>query len=80
MKKIKNKYHLLVGSLLTTLLGFFGVSCEEGPVPTYGVYTPDNTLNIAGEVTSEEEVAKGVYSEYATEYSVDVKLQLKKKE
>ena len=79
MKKIKNKYHLLVGSLLTTLLGFFGVSCEEGPVPTYGVYTPDNTLNIEGEVTSEVEVAKGVYSEYATEYSVDVKLQLKKK-
>ena len=79
MKKIKNKYHLLVGSLLTTLLGFFGASCEEGPVPTYGVYTPDNTLNIEGEVTSEEEVAKGVYSECSTEYSIDVKLQLKKK-
>ena len=79
MKNIKNKCHLLVGSLLTTLLGFFGVSCEEGPVPTYGVYTPDNTLSIEGEVTSEEEVAKGVYSECSTEYSVDVKLQLKKK-
>ena len=79
MKNINNKCHLLVGSLLTTLLGFFGVSCEEGPVPTYGVYTPDNTLNIEGEVTSEEEVAKGVYSECSTEYSVDVKLQLKKK-
>lgn len=79
MKKIKNKYHLLVTSLLTTLLGFFGVSCEEGPVPTYGVYTPDNTLNIEGEVTSEDGMTKGVYSECSTEYSVDVKLQLKKK-
>ena len=79
MKKIKNKYHLLVGSLLTTLLGFFGVSCEEGPVPTYGVYTPDKTLNIEGEVTSEDGMTKGVYSECSTEYSVDVKLQLKKK-
>ena len=79
MKKIKNKYHLLVGSLLTTLLGFFGVSCEEGPVPTYGVYIPENTLNIEGEVTSEDGMTKGVYSECSTEYSVDVKLQLKKK-
>ena len=80
MKKIKNKYHLLVGSLLTTLLGFFGVSCEEGPVPTYGVYIPENTLNIEGEVTSEDGLTQEVYSEYSTEYSVDVKLQLKKKE
>ena len=79
MKNIKNKCHLLVGSLLPTLLGFFGVSCEEGPVPTYGVYTPDNTLNIEGEVTSEDGLTQEVYSECSTEYSVDVKLQLKKK-
>ena len=79
MKKIKNKYHLLVGSLLTTLLGFFGASCEEGPVPTYGVYIPDNTLNIEGEVPSEDGLTQEVYFEYSTEYSVDVKLQLKKK-
>ena len=79
MKKIKNKYHLLVGSLLTTLLGFFGASCEEGPVPTYGVYIPENTLNIEGEVTSEDGLTQEVYFEYSTEYSVDVKLQLKKK-
>lgn len=79
MKKIKNKYHLLVGSLLTTLLGFFGVSCEEGPVPTYGVYIPENTLNVEGEVTSEDGMTKGGYFECSTEYSVDVKLQVKKK-
>ena len=32
MKKIKNKYHLLVNSLLTTLLGLFAASCERGGV------------------------------------------------
>jgi hypothetical protein len=79
MKKIKNKYHLLVGSLLTTLLGFFGASCEEGLVPMYGVYTPENKLNIEGGVTSEDGLTQEVYSECSTEYSVDVKLQLKKK-
>ena len=39
MKKIKNKYHLLVGSLLTTLLGFFGVSCEEGRPYVWCIYS-----------------------------------------
>ena len=53
MKKIKNKYHLLVSSLLTTLLGFLGVSCVfPGPV-LYGPGVPENTIDIDGEITSE---------------------------
>ena len=53
MKKIKNKYHLLVGSLLTTLLGFFGASCVlPGPV-LYGPAVPENFLEVDGEVTNE---------------------------
>ena len=53
MKKIKNKYHLLVSSLLTTLLGFLGVSCVfPGPV-LYGPGVPEKTIDIDGEVTNE---------------------------
>ena len=53
LKKIKNKYHLLVSSLLTTLLGFLGVSCVfPGPV-LYGPGVPENTIDIDGEVTNE---------------------------
>lgn len=53
MKKIKNKFHLLVSSLLTTLLGFFGVSCVlPGPV-LYGPALPENFLEVDGEVTNE---------------------------
>ena len=51
MKKIKNKYHLLVGSLLTTLLGFFGVSCG-GQELLYG--SPHAEYNVKGEVTNED--------------------------
>ena len=145
MKKIKNKYHLLVGSLLTTLLGFFGASCVlPGPV-LYGPAVPENFLEVDGEVTNEAgvplesmqvvintsrisikdtvytnasgefagaygfpqedndtllievndtsnvyasekvqipftEMTKETDSEWSTEYSVDVKLRLKKKE
>lgn len=144
MKKIKNKCHLLVGGLLTTLLGFFGASCVfPGPV-LYGPALPENFLEVDGEVTNEAgvplesmqvvintsrisikdtvytnasgeferaygfpqegndtllievndtsevyasekvqipftEMTKVNESEYSTEYSVDVKLQLKKK-
>ena len=143
MKKIKNKFHLLVSSLLTTLLGFFGASCVfPGPV-MYGPAVPENFLEVDGEVTTEDgqplesmqvvintshisikdtvytnasgefereygfpqegndtllievndtsdvyasekvqipftEMKKETYSEWSTEYSVDVKLQLKK--
>ena len=53
MKKIKNKFHLLVGGLLTTLLGFFGASCVfPGPV-LYGPALPENFLEVDGEVTNE---------------------------
>ena len=145
MKKIKNKYHLLVGSLLTTLLGFLGVSCDN-PVPVlYGVALKANNVDLNGEVTNEDgeplesmqvvvknywkehvdtlytndsgefeqyygftredndtlfievndtsdiyaseklkipfsEMTQVTESKYSTEYSVDVKLQLKKKE
>ena len=144
MKKIKNKYHLLVSSLLTTLLGFLGVSCVFPGPALYGPGVPENTIDIDGEVTNEagdplesmqvvintsrisikdtvytnasgeferaygfpqegndtllievndtsevyasekvqipfSEMTKVNESEYATEYSVDVKLQLKKK-
>ena len=145
MKKIKNKFHLLVSSLLTTLLGFFGASCVfPGPV-MYGPAVPENFLEVDGEVTNEAgvplesmqvvintsrisikdtvytnasgeferaygfpqegndtllievndtsdvyasekvqipftEMKKETESEWSTEYSVDVKLQLKKKE
>ena len=144
MKKIKNKFHLLVSSLLTTLLGFFGASCVfPGPV-MYGPALPENFLEVDGEVTNEAgeplesmqvvintsrisikdtvytnasgeferaygfpqegndtllievndtsnvyasekvqipftEMTKETDSEWSTEYSVDVKLQLKKK-
>ena len=144
MKKIKNKCHLLVGGLLTTLLGFFGASCVfPGPV-LYGPALPENFLEVDGEVTNEAgvplesmqvvintsrisikdtvytnasgeferaygfpqegndtllievndtsevyasekvqipftEMTKETDSEWSTEYSVDVKLQLKKK-
>jgi putative lipoprotein (rSAM/lipoprotein system) len=144
MKKIKNKYHLLVSSLLTILLGFLGASCVfSGPV-MYGPAVPENTLEVDGEVTNEAgeplesmqvvintsrisikdtvytnasgeferaygfpqegndtllievndtsdvyasekvqipftEMTKETDSEWSTEYSVDVKLQLKKK-
>lgn len=144
MKKIKNKFHLLVSSLLTTLLGFFGASCVfPGPV-LYGPAVPENFLEVDGEVTNEAgvplesmqvvintsrislsdtvytnasgkferaygfpqegndtllievndtsnvyasekvqipftEMTKETDSEWSTEYSVDVKLQLKKK-
>ncbi len=144
MKKIKNKFHLLVSSLLTTLLGFFGASCVfPGPV-MYGPAVPENFLEVDGEVTNEAgvplesmqvvintsrisikdtvytnasgeferaygfpqegndtllievndtsnvyasekvqipftEMTKETDSEWSTEYSVDVKLQLKKK-
>lgn len=144
MKKIKNKFHLLVSSLLTTLLGLFGASCVfPGPV-MYGPAIPEAGLEIDGEVTNEEgqalesmqvvintshinlsdtlytnasgefgvdygfpheandtllvevndtsdvyasekvqipfsEMAKETESEWSTEYSVDIKLQLKKK-
>ena len=144
MKKIKNKFHLLVSSLLTTLLGLFGASCVfPGPV-MYGPAVPENTLEVEGEVTTEDgqplesmqvvintshisikdtiytnasgefagaygfpqegndtllievndtsdvyasekvripftEMKKETYSEWSTEYSVDIKLQLKKK-
>ena len=144
MKKIKNKFHLLVSSLLTTLLGFFGASCVfPGPV-MYGPAVPENFLEVDGEVTNEvgvplesmqvvintsrisikdtvytnasgeferayglpqegndtllieindtsevyasekvqipfTEMTKETDSEWSTEYSVDVKLQLKKK-
>ena len=144
MKKIKNKCHLLVGGLLTTLLGFFGASCVfPGPV-LYGPAMPEDYLEIDGEVTNEAgeplesmqvvintsrislsdtvytnasgeferaygfpqegndtllievndtsevyasekvqipfmEMTKEADSEWSTEYSVDVKLQLKKK-
>ena len=144
MKKIKNKFHLLVSSLLTTLLGFFGASCVfPGPV-LYGPALPENFLEVDGEVTNEAgvplesmqvvintsrisikdtvytnasgefaraygfpqegndtllievndtsnvyasekvqipftEMTKETDSEWSTEYSVDVKLQLKKK-
>ena len=144
MKKIKNKFHLVVSSLLTTLLGFFGASCVfPGPV-MYGPALPENFLEVDGEVTNEAgvplesmqvvintsrisikdtvytnasgeferaygfpqegndtllievndtsdvyasekvqipftEMTKETDSEWSTEYSVDVKLQLKKK-
>ncbi len=53
MKKIKNKFHLVVSSLLTTLLGFFGASCVfPGPV-MYGPAVPENFLEVDGEVTNE---------------------------
>ena len=144
MKKIKNKYHLLISSLLTTLLGFFGASCVfPGPV-LYGPALPEIFLEVDGDVTNEAgvplesmqvvintsrisikdtvytnasgeferaygfpqegndtllievndtsdvyasekvqipftEMKKETYSEWSTEYSVDVKLQLKKK-
>ena len=51
MKKIKNKYHLLVSSLITTLLGFFGVSCG-GQELLYG--SPHAEYNVKGEVTNED--------------------------
>ena len=146
MKKIKNKYHLLVTSLLTTLLGFVGVSCDNSVPVLYGVALDTNYVDLNGEVTNEDgqplesmqvrvnrsymrrlvdtlytntsgeferdyaftkdgsndtlfievndtsdvyasekvkipfsEMTKVSESEYATEYSVDVKLQLKKK-
>ena len=146
MKKIKNKYHLLVSSLLTTLLGFLGVSCDNSVPVLYGVALDRNYVDLNGEVTNEDgqplesmqvrvnrsymrrlvdtlytntsgeferdyaftkdgsndtlfievndtsdvyasekvkipfsEMTKVSESEYATEYSVDVKLQLKKK-
>ena len=145
MKNIKNKFHLLVSSLLTTLLGFFGASCVcPGPV-MYGPAVPENFLEVDGEVTNEAgvplesmqvvintsrisikdtvytnasgeferaygfpqegndtllievndtsnvyasekvqipftEMTKETDSEWSTEYSVDVKLRLKKKE
>lgn len=147
MKKIKKKYHLLVSSLLTTMMGFLGISCVfpnmYGPV-MYGPAVPEDYLEIDGEVTNEageplesmqvvintsrislsdtvytnasgeferaygfpqkgndtllievkdtsnvyasekvqipfSEMTKVNESEYATEYSVDVKLQLTKK-
>lgn len=53
MKKIKNKFHLLVGSLLTTLLGFLGVSCG-GQILLYGVPPYPNYVDIDGEVTNED--------------------------
>lgn len=52
MKKIKNKFHLLVGSLLTTLLGFLGVSCG-GQILLYGVPLELNWVDLDGEVTNE---------------------------
>lgn len=144
MKKIKTNFHLLVSSLLTTLLGGLGASCVfPGPV-MYGPAMPENTLEVDGEVTAADgqplesmqvvintsrisikdtvytnasgefegaygfpqkgndtllievndtsevyasekvqipftEMKKETYSEWSTEYSVDVKLQLKKK-
>ena len=57
MKKIKNKYHLLVGSLLTTLLGLFAASCDRGggmlmygppPVEDMAVY------KVTGQITDEQ--------------------------
>lgn len=147
MKKIKNKFHLLVSSLLTTLLGFFGVSCDNSVLVLYGVAYDTNYVDLNGEVTNEDgeplesmqvrvnrsymprlvdtlytntsgeferdyaftkyvsndtlfievndtsdvyasekveipftEMTKVNESEYSTEYSVDIKLQLKKKE
>ena len=147
MKKIKNVFHLLVGSLLTTLLGFFGASCDNSVPVLYGVALDTNYVDLNGKVTNEDgqplesmqvrvnrsymrrlvdtlytntsgeferyyaftkdgsndtlfievndtsdvyaseklkipfsEMTKVSESEYATEYSVDVKLQLKKKE
>ena len=55
MKKIKNKFHLLVGSLLTTLLGFLGVSCG-GQILLYGVPLELNWVDLDGEVTNENGV------------------------
>ena len=142
MKKIKNKFHLLVSSLLTTLFSVLGfTSCIR---LMYGPAIPEAGLEIDGEVTNEEgqalesmqvvintsrinlsdtlytnasgefgvdygfpheandtllvevndtsdvyasekvqipfsEMTKETESEWSTEYSVDVKLQLKKK-
>ncbi len=53
MKKIKNKFHLLVGSLLTTLLGILGVSCG-GQILLYGVPLELNWVDLDGEVTNEK--------------------------
>ena len=147
MKKIKNKCHLLVSSLLTTLLGLFGASCDNSVPVLYGVALDTNYVDLNGKVTNEDgqplesmqvrvnrsymrrlvdtlytntsgeferyyaftkdgsndtlfievndtsdvyaseklkipfsEMTKVNESEYDTEYSVDVKLQLKKKE
>ena len=56
MKKIKNKCHLLLSSLLTTLLGLFGASCVfPGPV-MYGPAVPENFLEVDGEITNEASV------------------------
>jgi putative lipoprotein (rSAM/lipoprotein system) len=54
MKKIKNKYHLLVTSFLTTLLGFLGVSCDNSVPVLYGLVYDTNYVDLNGEVTNED--------------------------
>lgn len=58
MKKIKNKYHLLVNSLLTTLLGLFAASCDRGGsmVCMYGPTPVDDmaVYKVTGQITDEQ--------------------------
>lgn len=57
MKKIKNKYHLLVSSLLTTLLGFLGVSCDRGGgMVMYGPPPVEDmaAYEVTGQITDEQ--------------------------
>ena len=58
MKKIKNKYHLLVNSLLTTLLGLFAASCDRGGsmVCMYGPMPVDDmaVYKVTGQITDEQ--------------------------
>ena len=58
MKKIKNKYHLLVNSLLTTLLGLFAASCDRGGgmVCLYGPMPVDDmaAYEVTGRITNEQ--------------------------
>ena len=58
MKQIKNKYHLLVNSLLTTLLGLFAASCDRGGgmVCLYGPMPVDDmaVYKVTGQITDEQ--------------------------
>lgn len=50
MKKIKNKFHVLLNSLLTALLGLFSISCDMECL--YG--SPHADYDVSGEVTNQQ--------------------------